>query len=67
MDVVTRAVWWLDFELEQFRSSGEMKFTTRDEGTPVFQDIVKIIGAISTKFYGCFEGLSDGVSPVSID
>jgi hypothetical protein len=30
-----------------------MKFTTqRQEATPVFQDIVEVIGAISSKFYG---------------
>jgi hypothetical protein len=61
MDVVTGAVGWLDFELEQFNSSGEMEFSTQwQEGTPMFQDIVKVIGAVGAKFYGFLQGLSDG-------
>jgi len=45
-----------------------MKFSTQgDEGTPMFQDVVKVIGAVGAKLYGFLQGLSDGVSPVSIN
>ena len=58
----------LDFELEQFSSSSQMKLADQwAYGTTVSEDIVEVIGAVGGQFNGFLQSLSNRVPSVDIN
>ena len=67
VDLVAGAVGLLDFQLEQFRSTGEVELSGQWHQRPtVGKDVMEVIGAVGTQFNGFLKALSDSVASMNI-